>query len=197
MTRDDIIARLRKVAVLASHGVGGEADNAAALLDAIAAEHGIDLAELDSERKTMHTYRTGREQWRRDLFCQILWRLDKDIHCYNAFVPASLAKTRPRARRKGKVSRCVSRWTINAVRTECTDSQFVECVAKFEVLQRDYSRQQKAFYRAFLISNDLLCDYDPDAPEPSDEKMRLSEDAIRLSAGIFASQLHPQIGERE
>lgn len=192
MTRDNIIARLRKVAALASHGEGGEADNAAALLDAIAAEHGIDLAELDSERKTMHTYRTGREQWRRDLFCQILWRLDKDIHCYNAMVPASPA-TRQRTRRKGKASSRVSRRTFDAIRAECTGSQFVEAAAKFEVLQRDYARQLKAFYRAFLLANDLLCDYDPASPEPSDEQRRLSADAMRLSQGIFESQLHPQI----
>ena len=48
MTRDDILARLRKVAALAAHGVGGEAANAAAMLDAIAAEHGIDLAECEA-----------------------------------------------------------------------------------------------------------------------------------------------------
>ena len=190
MTRDDLIARLRKIANLAAQGVGGEAANAAALLDSIAAEHGIALDDLDSERKSMHTYRTGREQWRRDLFCQILWRLDKDIPCYNAMVPARPAP-RQRARRKGKASSRVSRW--DAIRAECTDSQFVEAVAKFEVLQRDYARQLRAFYRAFLLANDLLCDYDPASPEPTDEQKSLSADAMRLSQGIFESQLHPQI----
>jgi hypothetical protein len=101
MTRDDILARLRKVAALAAHGVGGEAVNAAALLDAIAAEHGIDLADLDGERKSMHTYRTGREQWKRDLFCQIFWRLDRDISCYNAIAPASPTASRLRSAAKG------------------------------------------------------------------------------------------------
>ena len=192
MTRDDLIARLRKIAALASHGVGGEAANAALMLDRIAAEHGIDIVDLDSERKSMHTYRTGREQWRRDLFCQILWRLDRDIRCFNANAPASPTARRQRARRKGRASG-VSRWTFNAVRAECTGSQFVEAVAKFEVLQRDYARQLKAFYRAFLVSNDLLCDYDPDSPEPTDEQLQLCKDAIRLSAGIFTSQVRHQI----
>ena len=191
MTRDDIIARLRKVAALASHGVGGEAVNAAAMLDAIAAQHGIDLADLDDDRPSMHTFRTGREQWRRDLFCQILWRLDKGISCYNAIAPASPAKRRTtRNRRKAGG---VSRWTFNAVRAECTDSQFVECVAKFEILQRDYARQQAAFYRAFLVANDLLCDYDPNSPEPTDEERRRAEEARRLAIGIEASQLRKQI----
>ena len=192
MTRDDLIARLRKIAALAANGVGGEAANAMALLDSIAAEHGIDLNDLGSERKSMHTYRTGREQWRRNLFCQILWRLDKNIPCYNAMVPASPAKVRRRARRKGRASG-VSRKAFDAVRAECTDSQFVEAVAKFEVLQRDYARQLKAFHRAFLLANDLLCDYDPASPEPTDEQKSLSADAMRLSQGIFESQLHPQI----
>lgn len=194
MTRDDLIARLRKIAALASHGVGGEAANAALMLDRIAAEHGIDIVDLDSERKSMHTYRTGREQWRRDLFCQILWRLDRDISCYNAISPANPTATRQCVRRrKGKSFSRGSRWTFNAIRAECTDGQFIECVAKFEILQRDYARQQKAFYRAFLISNDLLCEYDPDSPEPTDEQKQLSLDAIRLSNGIFTSQVRRQI----
>lgn len=193
MTRDDILARLRKVAALAANGVGGEAANAAALLDSIAAEHGIDLDDLDSERKSMHTYRTGREHWRWHLFCQILWRIDRDIPCYHDNSPARTAQARPRARRKGKASRSSARRTFDAVRAECTDSQFIEAVAKFEVLQRDYARQQKAFYRAFLVSNDLLCEYDPDSPEPTDEQMQVVEDSIRLSQGIFQSQLRHQI----
>lgn len=193
MTRDDLIARLRKIAALAANGVGGEAANAAALLDSIAAEHGIDLDDLDSERKSMHTYRTGREKWRCKLFCQILWRIDKDIPCYHAKSPARPAQARPRVRRKGKTSRSSDLRTFDAVRAECTDSQFVEAVAKFEVLQRDYETQLKAFYRAFLLANDLLLDYDPDSPEPTDEQKSLSANAIRLSKGIFESQLHPQI----
>lgn len=193
MTRDDLIARLSKIAALAANGVGGEAANAAALLDSIAAEHGISLDDLDSERKSMHTYRTGREKWRCKLFCQILWRIDKDIPCYHAKSPARPAQVRPRVRRKGKTSRSSDLRIFDAVRAECTDSQFVEAVAKFEVLQRDYARQLKAFYRAFLVSNDLLCDYDPDSPEPTDEQMQVVEDAIRLSQGIFQSQLRHQI----
>ena len=194
MTRDDLIARLRKIAALASHGVGGEAANAALMLDRIAAEHGIDIVDLDSERKSMHTYRTGREQWRRDLFCQILWRLDRDISCYNAISPANPTATRLCVRRrKGKSFSRGSRWTFNAIRAECTDGQFIECVAKFEVLQRDYARQLKAFYRAFLVANDLLCAPDPDSPDPTEEEVRRCEEAARLAIGIEASQIRKQI----
>lgn len=194
MTRDDIIARLRKVAALAAQGVDGEADNSARLLDRIAAEHGIDLSELDGEQIRSHTFRTGREVWRRDLFCQILWRTDGNIRCWNAYVPPAGTPRKPdHGRRKGKAARRVVPVAFNAIRTECTDSQFVECTAKFEILQRDYARQQKAFYRAFLLRNDLLCDYNPDSPEPTDEQMQLCKDAIRLSEGIFASQVRHQI----
>ena len=193
MTRDNLIARLRKIAALAANGVGGEAANAAALLDSIAAEHGISLDDLDCERKSMHTYRTGREKWRCKLFCQILWHIDKDIPCYHAKSPARPEHARTHVRRKGKASRSSDRRTFDAVRAECTDSQFIEAVAKFEVLQRDYARQLRAFYRAFLLANDLLCDYDPASPEPTDEQKSLSADAMRLSQGIFESQLHPQI----
>lgn len=192
MTRDEIIARLRKVAAIAAHGVGGEAANAAALLDSIAAEHGISLDDLDCERKSMHTYRTGREQWRRDLFCQILWKLDGGIPCWNAYVP-TVGTLKNRNRRRGRAARRVGSTAFNAIRAECTDIQFVECTAKFEILQRDYARQQKAFFRAFLVSNDLLLDRAPGDPPSTPEAEAFALDARRLAAGIFTSQLHRQI----
>ena len=194
MTRDDIIARLRKVAALAAQGVDGEADNSARLLDRIAAEHGIDLSELDGEQIRSHTFRTGREVWRRNLICQILWRTDGNIRCWEAYVPPAGTPRKPdHGRRKGKATRRVVPVAFNAIRTECTDSQFVECTAKFEILQRDYARQQKAFYRAFLLRNDLLCERGPDDPPSSQEQNKLAIDACRLAKGMFESQLRRQI----
>lgn len=192
MTRDDIIARLRKISALAAHGVGGEADNASILLDRIAAATGIDLVELDVERKSMHTYRTGRELWRRDLFCQILWKIDGGIDCWNAYVPP-VGTMKNRNRRRGKAARNAGPAAFNAIRAECTDIQFVESIAKFEILQRDYARQQKAFFRAFLVSNDLLLDRAPDDPPSTPEAEAFARDARRLATGIFTSQLHRQI----
>jgi hypothetical protein len=84
----------------------------------------------------------------------------------------------------------------DAIKLRCADDFFVEVVAAFEVLSRDYDRQRKALFRAFLAANDLLLPAsDDDAPSKplSDAEERLVEDAARLSLGIRKSALHKQL----
>lgn len=192
MTREEIIARLRKIAALASRGEGGEASNAAAILDTIAAQHGIDLSELDEEAIHSHTIPVGKEMWRRDLLCQIFWHKDPGIDCWPVATATRTTRTM-RTTRKGAKTACGYRRRITAIRVECPDSVFIECTAQYEILARDYERQLKAFYRAFLIRNDLLCPADPSAPKASDEELQRNADADRLARGMFASSLHRQI----
>lgn len=177
MSRADILARLRKIKSLADRGEGGEAANAAALLDIIAAEHGIDLDAIDEDIVREHIFKVGVDGWRHKLFCQIVWCRDREMELHSY---------RSGRRPKG----------YDAIKLRCTDDLFVEAVAAFEVLSRDYDRQRKAFYRAFLEANDLLLPAsDDDAPSKplSDAEERLIEDAARLSLGIQKSALHKQL----
>ena len=50
MTREEILDRLRKMKQLADRGVGGERENAERLLAEIAAQYGINLADLEEEK---------------------------------------------------------------------------------------------------------------------------------------------------
>jgi len=177
MSRDDILARLRKIKSLADRGEGGEAVNAAALLDTIAAEHGIDLDAIDAAPVSDHVFKTGVDGWRQELFCQIVWCRDRKMKLYSC---------RSDRRHKGH----------DAIELRCANDFFVEVVAAFEVLSRDYDRQRKALFRAFLAANDLLLPAtDDDAPSKplSDAERRMLEDAARLSLGIEKSALHKQL----
>ncbi|MBR3087314.1 MAG: hypothetical protein IKH04_13035 [Kiritimatiellae bacterium] len=177
MSRDDILARLRKIKSLADHGEGGEAANAAALLDTIAAEHGIDLDAIDAALVSDHVFKTGVDGWRQKLFCQIVWCRDRKMELYSC---------RSDRRTRGH----------DAIKLRCADDFFVEVVAAFEVLSRDYDRQRKALFRAFLAANDLLLEASAD-DEPrkplSDAERCLLEDAARLSLGIEKTMLRKQL----
>ena len=57
----------------------------------------------------------------------------------------------------------------------------------------DYIKQLKAFPRAFLVRNDLLMPYNPDAPEPTAEQKEQFAIAEDLASGIKKSILSKQL----
>lgn len=185
MSRSDILARLRKIESLARQGVGGEADNAAALLDRVARAHGIDLDSLEAVQVSDRIIRVGTDGWRHQLLCQIVWRRDRSIAIYATH---SNRRGLPRTTR-GRAK------PFDAIRMRCANDFFIEVAAAFEILSRDYIRQRKAFFRAFLDANDLLITPgDNDKPRDlSDAERQLVEDAARLSLGIERSRLHKEL----
>lgn len=182
--RERIISRLAKMKALADGGVGGERENAARLLEEVAAKYGISLDDIVPEKESLHPIDIPRG-WKLDLVNQLLalMRLEKYgsttalNHC------CIIGEYKLRKGRLHLVSRSV----------KCTAAQFVELMAKFTILSRDFDRQRKAMFRAFLIANDLLCPYNPGSPQPSEEELALCEDAERLSIGIQRSTLSKQL----
>ena len=61
------------------------------------------------------------------------------------------------------------------------------------LLCADYIKQLKAFPRAFLVRNDLLMPYNPDAPEPTAEQKEQFAIAEDLATGIQKSLLSKQL----
>lgn len=78
---------------------------------------------------------------------------------------------------------------------KCTDAQWVELMAKYTVLERDYERQLGLFFRAFLEANDLLIDA-PCSRIPTKKEMLDALAAKQMSVGIAKSQLHKQVEGR-
>ena len=187
--REKIMARLAKMKALAVQGVGGERENAARLLDGIAAKYGIDLDRIGNEEESLHRLDI-KQGWELDLACQLfaLMRIDRygslkagEGHC-------CVMAQRSRDRIPG------ARWKVEGYSARCTDAQFVEMQAKFAVLSRDYRRQKKAFFRAFLEANDLLTPYDPEtAAKATAEELAEAKEARRLAVGIQRSALNKQL----
>lgn len=189
MTVEEIKSRLMKMKALANAGVGGERANAEKLLAELAAKYGISLDDLDDEEIEEHEI-TFTQTWQRKLFGQMA------------------AIMRQEKRKRGEVLRnkecelwhtCYRRGRIKFDRfyVYATKCDWLELTAKFEVLKADYKRQQKSFYLAFLMANDLLTDPDDDAPKPTPEEIKAYNAASFMSLGIERTSLHPQLENLE
>ena len=188
MNLDEIKNRLMKMKALANAGVGGERANAENLLAELAAKYGIDLGDLDGEEIEEHEIKFT-QSWQRKLLGQLA------------------AIMRQEKRKRGEVMRDreYELWRSTFGSKYCkyekftvyaTKSDWLELMAKFEVLKADYKRQQKSFYLAFLMANDLLTDPDDDAPKPTPEEMKAYKAASFMSIGIERTSLHRQIEDR-
>lgn len=174
--RENILARLAKMKALAERGAAGERDNAARLMESVAAKYGIDLDAIGAEAESDHPVTFS--GWKRKLAVQLLCLMrieqygDRNAnHCFMFSVGRGAKK----------------RYGVT-----CTDVQFVELMAKHSVLCRDYEEQRKAFYRAFLVANDLLAPADGNE-QVSDRELEEARLSNRLAAGIKRSDLYKQL----
>ena len=189
MNLDEIKSRLMKMKALANAGVGGERANAEKLLAELAEKYGINLDEFDDEAIEEHEIKFT-QSWQRKLLGQLaaLMRQEKrkrgevlhnkECELWSSTFGSKLCKWK--------------KFTVYA--TKC---DWLELMAKFEVLKAAYKRQQKSFYLAFLMANDLLTDPDDDAPEPTPEERKTYKAASFMSMGIERTSLHPQLENME
>lgn len=171
--------RLAKMKALADGGVGGERENAARLLGEVARRYGVDLSALDAaavEKRHDFDFKNG---WRMDLFRQLvcLARLEEY---------GSLEVDHLQLYNQKLGNRLVGKFC------KCTDAQWVEIMAKYTILARDYEQQLGLFFRAFLEANDLLVDA-PCRRIPTKKEMEDAMMAMQMSVGIKKSQLRKQI----
>lgn len=183
--RKEILERLAKLKALAEGGVGGERENAARLLEEIAARYGVPLESLDDEAENAesdHEVEFSRG-WKANLLAQIL-----GLMRFEQYGDVKAAHLRLFTRSRG--GRVVGAFV------RCTEAQWLEAMAKFTVLSRDYKSQLDAFFRAFLEANDLLLPYGVLGGNPSDKEKEAAAIASRLANGIKKSALRRQIEGR-
>ena len=191
MDTNKLKERLRKMKALADFGIGGERAAAENLIRKLAAKYGMSLDDIDTEIEREHTVEAT-QAWQRQIFLQLLGLMrieqygDRHADKLNLFM-----QKRPGGHRgRGKSRRLT--W-VKRYFTVCTDAQWLELTAKYSVLCADYIKQLKAFPRAFLVRNDLLMPYNPDAPEPTAEQKEQFAIAEDLATGIKKSLLSKQL----
>ena len=189
MDIDALKERLSKMKALADAGTSGERTAADRLMRKICAKYGMSLDDIDAEIEREHTVEVT-QAWQRQIFIQLLGLMrieqygDRNADKLHLFV-----QKRPGGHRgRGKSRRLI--WGKRYF-TVCTDAQWLELSAKFEVLSLDYKKQLNAFPLAFLISNDLLMPFNPDKPKTAhDEQYDIAE---TLAVGIEKSRLNKQL----
>ncbi len=183
--------RLGKMKALANSGIGGERAAAENLIRKLAAKYGMSLDDIDTEIEREHTVEAT-QAWQRQIFLQLLglMRIEQYGDRHSDKLHMFCQKHRGGYRGRGKARRQI--W-VKRYFTVCTDAQWLELTAKYSVLCADYIKQLKAFPRAFLVRNDLLMPYNPDAPEPTAEQKEQFAIAEDLASGIKKSILSKQL----
>lgn len=183
---EQIKARLAKLMALSERGVGGERDTAERLLHELADRHGISLDDIGSDVEHEYVVKI-RHPWQRTIFIQLLGLMRIEQYGDRHAAKLSLYKRKVRS---GSRSR---RKIVDQFFTVCTDAQWLELEAKYVVLCADYDRQIKAFPLAFLIRNNLLMPYNPDAKAPTAKEDEEYLTAETLACGISKSSLNKQL----
>lgn len=133
--RERLLEKIRKVQALANRGADGEKQSAAALLDKLMKQYGIDEAEIAEERleKCFFRYKTPYE---RKLLVQVIYTVT------------------------GKIPfKCVGSYSGRArkqVGIDCTAAERLEIEFSYEFYKAVLEEEMERFYSAFLMKNDIF-----------------------------------------
>lgn len=190
MNKTEIIDKLKKLKALKERGVGGEAGNAERILHRLCEQYGIDIDNLDDEKRVEHAVVSGCLEYQ-VILSQIVWtkvdRNPKTVRCLKDAISKKDRKILDEAYN-------VKGW---GVLITCTDSQFTEVMFEWEILKDNYEKRKQAFLRAFLECNDLLLT--PTAEDLERQKNSSNEDeqiireAARYSAFMDKAEIHKAI----
>lgn len=134
--REELLRRLERVKALAERGVGGEKENAEALLNRLMAKYGISEEDIEdtAERDYFIRYHNF---WERKLIVQIAYKHLGSGHCCGTVGTQS-------GRPHKKI--CVT----------CTPAQYIEIEADFEFYKAAWEEELAIFYSAFISKNDIF-----------------------------------------
>ena len=158
--RERLLEKIRKVQALANRGADGEKQSAAALLDRLMTQYGIDEAEIAEERleKCFFRYKTPYE---RKLLVQVIYTVT------------------------GKIPfKCVGSYSGRArkqVGIDCTAAERLEIEFSYEFYKAALEEEMERFYSAFLMKNDIFPPASKKAEEIPAAEISRSE-ALKLQA---------------
>jgi O-glycosyl hydrolase len=147
---EKILELARKLKALAERGIGGEKENAAAMLNRLMKQHGITIDMISGTEKKDFVFYTVQE--RRQFLVQIIANvLGKKCNIFS--YPSD-------ARRKKK-----------RVGTTCSPAEAVEIQAKFDFFWKAWESELDVFYSAFIQTNKL---YSKKTGDEDDEERELT-----------------------
>lgn len=167
MTNDKLQDILRKLKALADKGIEGEKENAEKALRRLADKHGIDLSTLDDDARSFYEFNVKKHP---ALFYQIAANV--------------LATKQWRTYKVGKTRGI-----------ECTKYQAIEIEAKYDFYCKEYDKDLKVFYKAFVHKNDLGVSVQSD-DEPKELTREQKEEELRVSwmmEGLERKKYHKQL----
>lgn len=175
--RENLIKKLEKLRALADKGIGGEKENAEALLSAMMKKYGITDADLEAEHTKTYWFRYKTE-WERKLLHQLAYKHLGDGHSFG----------------------CVGTYTgrqRKQVGIECTAATYIEIEADYEFYRAAWEEDIAIFYSAFINKNKLFPPADlarEDTDEPDLERMGK---VVRMMGGIDQKTRHKALSGKE
>lgn len=132
------IERLKKIRELALRGVGGEREQAAALLEELTKKYGVSCEELDEEIVKEYRFKFCGKIERR-LLCQVAYKVRNE--------PGGVYELR--YTRSGRTCR-------NEVAINCTEAQKLEIDFLFDFYKRLWEQDAELFFLAFIQNHRLF-----------------------------------------
>ena len=134
----EINERLKKLYALALRGVGGEKEQAEAILKKLIAKYGVSMAELDEEViKEYEIKHSGEAE--RQILKQIVYKVTDDP-----------------ARTFGYTYKASGRACRSILGVRCTEAQKVEIEFLFDFYKKLYKKELEAFLLAFIHKHSLF-----------------------------------------
>ena len=134
----DIKERLKKLYELAIRGVGGEKEQAEAILKKLIKKYGVSMDELDE--KIIKRYKikySGAAE--RKILIQIVYKVTNETGCSFDFV----------YKKSGRACRTI-------LGLDCTEAQKIEIEFLFDFYKKLYKKELEAFLLAFIHKHDLF-----------------------------------------
>lgn len=177
---EKVLNLAKKLKALADRGVGGEANNANEKLQQLCRKYNISISEIEEDAVSIHCFFLGDTFFELKFFKQIVYSVN------------------PIGRRifqyKYKMKRAPGKIRMGI---ECTSSEFVEIMAKFEFFFSDFQKQSDLFYRAYIQKNRI---YKKNTGEHTETKKELTPEEkgelfkiVQMMLGIDNKVFHKQL----
>lgn len=134
-----ILTLAKKLKALSDRGIGGEKENAAAMLMALCKRHNIDPSLLEENVKRDHQIYLPDTDFDKRFFVQIASSVLGGSFQFFSY--------------KYKMKRCAGKKRFGIT---CTDSEFIEIMGKYKFFYDHYQNEVDVFYKAFIQTNKLF-----------------------------------------